>query len=44
MITTYAVKTGNRITVRALPSMQVAQRIAGQTGGRAIIDPRSVTR
>jgi hypothetical protein len=40
----YAVKTNGKITVRALPSMSVAKRIANSTGGNAIIDPRFIQR
>ena len=41
---TFAIKTGGKITLRALPSMAVAQRIAEQSGGLAIVDPRSIAR
>jgi hypothetical protein len=40
----YAVKQGTKIVVRMLPSMAVAKKVAAEMGGKAIIDPRSLTR
>lgn len=36
--------TGKRIAVRALPSRRVAEKVATEINGKAIVDPRSVQR